>query len=321
MQDLSSRNGVRGREFIATRRARCGGGQLAQEGGGGRWNKTEKHGEFQSGHERLWRPLRGECDHPFKRRRTCALRAKYGGTPHPGGVHQRRRLRALLLSTAATRAASSEVLASLLGRPSAVLFLPHTGGTQEGGVVTAGRKTRQGLPGAIDLDPLQIECSTTESIQNIIPDFLANFVPSKSSISLFDRVERVWRSHKKQCLLLYPLNQGSTALVYRSVEALKARTPNTVRTEVLIEAQHNPVYPTPAVLMAESKEVPEAAPAAGEAAGEGGRDGDRKSGIPIPPAKKGLINLQSFGIQVTVHLRPANTVRSVASGQAHSCVC
>ena len=94
---------------------------------------------------------------------------------------------------------------------------------------------------------------------------------------------------------------------------------------MLIEAQHNPVYPTPAVLMAESKEVPEAAPAAGEAAGEGGRDGDRKSGIPIPPAKKGLINLQSFGIQVTVHLRPANTVRSVvtsvASGQAHSCVC
>ena len=183
MQDLPSRRGVRGREFIASRRARCGGGQLAQEGGGGRWNKTEKHGEFQSGHERLWRPLRGECDHPFKRRRTCGLRAKYGGTPHPGGVHQRRRLRALLLSTAATRAASSEVLASLLGRPSAVLFLPHTGsgGTQEGGVVTAGRKTRQGRPGAIDLEPLQIECSTTKSIQNIIPAFLANFVPSKSS--------------------------------------------------------------------------------------------------------------------------------------------
>ena len=157
------------------------------------------------------------------------------------------------------------------------------------------------------------------------PSLFGKFCTIKIQHPLFDSVESVWRSHKKQCLLLYPLNQGSTALVYRSVEALKARTPNTVRTEVLIEAQHNPVYPTPAVLMAESKEVPEAAPAAGEAAGEGGRDGDRKSGIPIPPAKKGLINLQSFGIQVTVHLRPANTVRSVvtsvASGQAHSCVC
>ena len=90
---------------------------------------------------------------------------------------------------------------------------------------------------------------------------------------------------------------------------------------MLVEAEHNTQYPTPAALMAESKELLEAAPAASEAAGDGGRDGDKKSGIPIPPAKKGLINLQSFGIQVTVHLRPASPVRSVASGQAHSCVC
>ena len=181
MQDLSSRNGVRGREFIATRRARCGGGQLAQEGRGGKRNETEKHGEFQRGHERLWRPLRGECDHPFKRRRTCGLRAKYGGTPHPGGVHQRRRLRALLLSTAATRAASSEVLASRLGRPRAVLFLPHTGGTKEGGVVTAGRKTRQGRPGGINRARLKIGSGTKDSIKKVTTDFLALLYHARSA--------------------------------------------------------------------------------------------------------------------------------------------